>query len=227
MSKEVPSTTGYKPMTQWAIIPGLALAIVLAVLALLTPVAAWYGVLMPEGRSAPDWFMRSGAVTAVFAFAAQEQAASAIERLSPRGFGSKEINSLRLVFVRPLNWIKRFIFWLAIAGSLIWAYGDIFMLSIQKQGVDMHVQWYLTAVVSLLTLISGVFWIRSATARVLHDPSRRDGAGMLSSAIVDDSGGMNVDVLETAKLQSRWNKWAAMFAGAAALVQSFSSFFFS
>lgn len=91
----------------------------------------------------------------------------------------------------------------------------------------MHVQWYLTAVVSLLTLISGVFWIRSATARVLHDPSRRDGAGMLSSAIVDDSGGMNVDVLETAKLQSRWNKWAAMFAGAAALVQSFSSFFFS
>lgn len=131
MSREEQSQPPYRPMTQWAIIPGLSLAIVLAVLALVTPFAAWFGVLMPVGRSAPDWFMRSGAVTAVFAFAAQEQAASAIERLSPRGFGSKEINSLRLVFVRPLNWIKRFIFWLAIAGSLIWAYGDIAMLAVR------------------------------------------------------------------------------------------------
>jgi hypothetical protein len=119
-------------MTQWAIIPGLALALLLAVLALVTPIGAWFGLLMPAGRTVPDWFMRSGAITAVFAFAAQEQASNALERLSPRGFGSTEINNLRLIFVRPLLWIKRFIFWLAIAGSLIWAYGDIVMLAAQS-----------------------------------------------------------------------------------------------
>lgn len=133
MSNEERPQPAYKPMTQWAIIPGLALAILLAVLALVTPIGAWLGLLMPAGRSAPEWFMRSGAVTAVFAFAAQEQASNALERLSPRGFGSKEINQLRLIFVRPLLLIKRFIFWLAIAGSLIWSYGDLAMLTIQSR----------------------------------------------------------------------------------------------
>lgn len=132
MSDQESFRPAYKPMTQWAILPGLALAVILAVLAFIAPIGAWFGLLMPPGRSDADWFMRSGAVTAVFAFAAQEQAANALERLSPRGFGSKEINSLRAVFVRPLVWIKRFIFWLAIAGSLIWAYGDIAMLATQS-----------------------------------------------------------------------------------------------
>lgn len=132
MFQDESQATTYKPMTHWAIIPGLLLAILLAVLALVTPIGAWFGLLMPAGRSVSDWFMRSGAVTAVFAFAAQEQASNALERLSPRGLGSIEINKLRLVFVAPLFWIKRFIFWLAIAGSLIWAYGDIAMLSVSS-----------------------------------------------------------------------------------------------
>lgn len=132
MFQDESQSTAYKPMTYRAIIPGLLLAILLAVLALVTPIGAWFGLLMPAGRSVSDWFMRSGAVTAVFAFAAQEQASNALERLSPRGLGSIEINKLRLVFVTPLFWIKRFIFWLAIAGSLIWAYGDIAMLSVSS-----------------------------------------------------------------------------------------------
>lgn len=134
MSEQQVLQPAYKPMTHWAIIPGLALAIVLALLALLTPFGAWFGLFMPDGRSSADWFMRSGAVTAVFAFAAQEQASNALERLSPRSFGSKEINKLRSVFLMPLLWIKRFIFWLAIAGSLIWAYGDLAMIAIQAVG---------------------------------------------------------------------------------------------
>jgi len=121
-----------KELSSWSVGLALGLAVLLSVLAVAMPVAAWFGLLMPEGRSVPDWFMRSGAVTAVFAFAAQEQAANAIEKLSPRGLGSLGINQLRLIFIRPLNWIRRFIFWLAIAGSLIWAYGDIAMVSIQS-----------------------------------------------------------------------------------------------
>lgn len=135
MFLEKPNQVDHKAMTRWAIIPGLALAIVLALIALLAPLGGWFGVLMPDGRSVPDWFMRSGAVTAVFAFAAQEQAANAIELLSPRGLGSTEINQLRLIFIRPLFWIKKFIFWLAIAGSLIWAYGDLVMVKVQPTTV--------------------------------------------------------------------------------------------
>lgn len=132
MSVENPASDTWKPMTMWAIIPGLVLAMVLALAAFLVPIGAWFGLLMPDGRGLPDWFMRSGAITAVFAFAAQVQAENAIEKLSPRGFGSKAISQLRMVFIRPLNWIKRFIFWLAIAGSLIWAYGDIAMVSVRS-----------------------------------------------------------------------------------------------
>jgi hypothetical protein len=117
------SATG--DLTVASILPGLTLALVLAGLAFVAPIAAYFGAFMPEGRQVSDWFMRSGAITAVFAFAAQEQASNALELLSPRGFGSLGINKLRQVFVRPLNLIKRFIFWLAIAGSLIWAYGDL------------------------------------------------------------------------------------------------------
>lgn len=117
------SATG--DLTVSSIFPGLLLALVLALIALFAPVAAYFGVFMPEGRQVSDWFMRSGAITAVFAFAAQEQASNAIELLSPRGFSSLGINQLRGIFLKPLILIKRFIFWLAIAGSLIWAYGDL------------------------------------------------------------------------------------------------------
>ncbi|VVN84274.1 hypothetical protein [Pseudomonas fluorescens] len=91
----------------------------------------------------------------------------------------------------------------------------------------MQVQWWLTIVVSLLSLVSGGFWIRSATARVLHDDEKTDDVGMKPFAIVDNEGGDALDVLETAKLQSKWNRLAAWFAGGAAIAQAISSFFFS
>ncbi|MFG0460901.1 hypothetical protein ACF8GG_16360 [Pseudomonas sp. yb_1] len=131
MSVEECSPPGDSAFTKWKIIPGLVLAIVLALIAFIAPIAAWFGVLIPEGRGIPDWFMRSGAITAVFAFAAQEQSAKAIEMITPAGFTSLEIEQLRKVFMRPLRLIKQFIFWLAIAGSLIWAYGDLVKAAIQ------------------------------------------------------------------------------------------------
>lgn len=118
-------------LTVSSILPGLALALVLALVALVAPVGAYFGVFMPEGRQVSDWFMRSGAITAVFAFAAQEQASNAIELLSPRGYSSLGIVKLRGIFIKPLLVIKKFIFWLAIAGSLIWAYGDLAYIRFQ------------------------------------------------------------------------------------------------
>jgi len=89
----------------------------------------------------------------------------------------------------------------------------------------MHIQWWLTIAVSLLSLVSGGFWIRSATARVLHYDEKADEFGMKPFAIVDNADGEALDVLETAKLQSKWNRLAAWFAGGAAIAQAISSFF--
>lgn len=91
----------------------------------------------------------------------------------------------------------------------------------------MHIQWWLTIAVSLLSLASGFLWIRSATARVLHDDEKVDEFGMKPMSIIDNAGVEAIDVLETAKLQSKWNRMAAWFAGGAAIAQAISSFFFS
>ncbi|WP_192560253.1 hypothetical protein [Pseudomonas allokribbensis] len=42
----------------------------------------------------------------------------------------------------------------------------------------MNIQWWLTVAVSLLSLTSGILWIRSATARVIHDDDKTDEEGM-------------------------------------------------
>lgn len=91
----------------------------------------------------------------------------------------------------------------------------------------MQIQWMLTATVSVLTLISGALWIRSATSKVIHDEEKLDEDGLHPMAIVEHSNGENIDILETARLQSKWNKWAAGFAGVAALLQAVSTFYFS
>ncbi|MDU9391884.1 hypothetical protein [Pseudomonas sp. zfem002] len=122
-----------KEPSRWSIGLALGLAALLSVLAVVIPIGAWFGLLMPESRTNPDWFMRSGAVTAIFAFAAQEQTANAIAKLSSRAaFGSKKIDQLRKSFIEPLNKLRRYIFWLAIVGSAIWAYGDIAMVAVQS-----------------------------------------------------------------------------------------------
>jgi len=92
---------------------------------------------------------------------------------------------------------------------------------------EMHIQWWLTITVSLLSLASGFLWIRSATAHVLHGDEKVDEFGMRPMAIIDIVGAEAIDVLETAKLQSNWNRMAAWFAGGAAIAQAISSFFFS
>lgn len=89
----------------------------------------------------------------------------------------------------------------------------------------MQIQWWLTVAVSVLSVLSGVLWIRSATARVLHDSAKRDELGMMPMAIIDHTAKGNIDVLATAKLQSKWNTRAAWCAGAAALLQASSSVF--
>src|SRR5690606_15124665 len=97
----------------------------LAMIALMAPLAALLGWLKPEDMLTSEWFMRSGAITAVFAFASQTVAASALDRLSPPGMGSLEQSRLSVIFNKPLKLIARFVFWLAIIGSLIWGYGDL------------------------------------------------------------------------------------------------------
>jgi hypothetical protein len=62
-------------------------------------------------------------------------------------------------------------------------------------------------------IVSCVFWGKSAMARA---PAARLGSTLI---YVDEEGG-ETDLIATAALQGRWNKWAAAFAAIAALCQS-------
>jgi hypothetical protein len=76
------------------------------------------------------------------------------------------------------------------------------------------------ALTSLLTIIfailSGVFWIRAATAKVLAQ-SEQVGVGYGGNPVnVKDHRGNVLDFLATYALQSKWNGWAAWMSALAA-----------
>ncbi len=65
-------------------------------------------------------------------------------------------------------------------------------------------------------LAAGLWWKASV---VFAPPSASGGAWGGATITVTDSKGRPYDPFDTAVLQSRWNKWAAMAASAAALLQ--------
>lgn len=68
----------------------------------------------------------------------------------------------------------------------------------------------LNGATAFFAALAALLWLRSAMARVAHNPKSRD------FQIIENG----MDVLETIKLQSKWNKWAAMAATAAAAFQA-------
>jgi len=62
--------------------------------------------------------------------------------------------------------------------------------------------------------IAALLWLGSTMAKAKADPASTD------FRIVDNG----VDVLETAKLQVRWNRWAAAAASVAAACQAVSTY---
>jgi len=79
-----------------------------------------------------------------------------------------------------------------------------------------------TMVLSALNLLSAIgafvaayFWYRSATLRVLYDPTKDNG----SAGIILDEGGKQNDFFTTGAARDAASRKGAMFAGIAALLQ--------
>jgi hypothetical protein len=68
-------------------------------------------------------------------------------------------------------------------------------------------------------LLSGVFWITAAYAKVVAKPGGNEGVGFGGSPVnVRDHSGAVVDFLQTYTLQSKWNSRAALASAAAAIL---------
>jgi hypothetical protein len=71
---------------------------------------------------------------------------------------------------------------------------------------------------TVAALFSGVFWIKAAYAKVEADPPGNVGVGYGGVPVnVKNHDGTVVDFLKTYTLQSKWNSWAALTSGIAAL----------
>lgn len=95
-------------------------------LAILVPILS----LVVPHPNLPDidlggWFGRSGAVTTVFAILAEGVLVRARLSITPAGFGWTGLNEHRQKFIPKFNKSDLIIFYLVIAGTLIWAYGDL------------------------------------------------------------------------------------------------------
>lgn len=76
-----------------------------------------------------------------------------------------------------------------------------------------------TFVLCVSSVISCALWVRSATVKAPYVP-KRDASGMWEASISVQTESGHFDVLETAELQTKWNKWAAGFAAIAAVSQA-------
>ncbi|HEY6259921.1 MAG TPA: hypothetical protein VIY51_29435 [Xanthobacteraceae bacterium] len=75
----------------------------------------------------------------------------------------------------------------------------------------------LGAGVVIAGLLSGAFWVKAASAKVLARPGASEGVGYGGVPVnVRDHTGQVVDFLQTYALQSKWNARAALASAAAA-----------
>ena len=75
----------------------------------------------------------------------------------------------------------------------------------------------LTAMMCLFAILSCICWVKSATASAGVKEAKDENPGTILE-FFDETG--SIDVIATAKVQARWNKWAAAFAAVAALAQA-------
>lgn len=109
------------------------IAWVLIVLSILAPILS---LIAPDpnlwGVDTGGWFSRSGAVTTVFALLAETVLVRARLSITPPGFGWVGLNELRLKFLPRFHKSDLVIFCLVIAGTLVWAYGDLLFKAFGK-----------------------------------------------------------------------------------------------
>lgn len=77
----------------------------------------------------------------------------------------------------------------------------------------------LNIVAAISGLVAAFFWLKSTLVKVPYKEIV-DANNFIEAAIIDDG----VDVIETARQQTKWSKWAACAASISALCQSMALF---
>jgi len=69
-------------------------------------------------------------------------------------------------------------------------------------------------------VIAAVLWFIATVIKVDYEDIVKN--GFAEAAITENENGREIDVLLTAKLQTRWNRWAAFATGMSMLAQAIS-----
>jgi hypothetical protein len=80
----------------------------------------------------------------------------------------------------------------------------------------------LVSVSALLGIVAAGLWIFASYQEVHYDPEERDESGLYPAVITEQKGERTIDVLKTAENQTKWNGWAALVTGLAALANALS-----
>ena len=95
------------------------------VIALVTPIVAYFCPLRPPSESLTVWFQRSGAAMVVFALVAESKAISIYNILNPSGFVTVGFDEVEKEFKNRPALFNKISFLIIAIGTLIWGYGDL------------------------------------------------------------------------------------------------------
>lgn len=99
----------------------------LFIVAILLPVLAFYGVLIPQGEENPVWFQRSGALVVIFAVWIEFKLFSINGIINPTGATYSQLAELTNLFSLKHKIASYLAAITAISGTLIWGYGDLIL----------------------------------------------------------------------------------------------------
>lgn len=179
--------------------------------------------IRPSFETIEVWFQRSGAITTVYALLSTTVADMGLRKLHrPGEYG--DLYKLQVLdeFANSFEKVRWIALVLTVIGTLIWGYGD----TVFKHIVQLWANFgylakgdFMKDVVlyaSLATgLLSAVFWIISAYAKVKPGPEVQDQKGMSDARLIVDGA----DIEPTMRKQSIWNSRAALAAALTAVLQ--------
>ncbi|MBQ0761395.1 MAG: hypothetical protein KBT78_01015 [Marinobacter psychrophilus] len=107
----------------WALIQSIPLLLIAALIPFLATVEA----LRPEAEDTALWFQRSGSLTVLFAVLSEFRLQTVDEHINPRGIWDSFQENMKQKYSRKHFLLSAISVLLAIIGTIIWGYGDLFI----------------------------------------------------------------------------------------------------
>ncbi|MEH6357442.1 MAG: hypothetical protein V7745_00525 [Pseudomonadales bacterium] len=100
-------------------------SIILIIAALIIPLGASIGIIKPGNETINIWFQRSGSITVLLSLVAEYVISRLHGIIRPAGLSSTETEKIRKKLENPLMILRYIGGAVAVAGTIIWGYGDI------------------------------------------------------------------------------------------------------